>query len=145
MFKKIFNFSGRANRKEYFKLSMLFIIGGVLCDFLLSLSLPNVMLPVWDFLVLLLFLLQIAVTTRRFHDFNFSGWWQFLIPSVLVFLFLRAFIMVGRIDYLISLPRGILLMQFAYMFFFTNLLLILLLLIPKGTPGPNKYGDPPKQ
>ena len=75
-FRKYADFYGRASRSEYWW----FMLFGYLC-YLVSL----VIFPILYVILIFAFLLpQIAVTSRRLHDINKSGWLQLiaLIPLV---------------------------------------------------------------
>jgi uncharacterized membrane protein YhaH (DUF805 family) len=75
-FSKYAEFSGRADRTEYwwFELFLLLIMigAGMLNDTLANLISLAVMLP------------SFAVGARRLHDVNKSGWWQllYLVPII---------------------------------------------------------------
>lgn len=63
-FTKYFTFSGRASRSEYWFFALLgFIIG---------------LIPGLNLLGLVLFIPSLAVTVRRLHDTDRSGWWMLL-------------------------------------------------------------------
>jgi len=81
-FKKYFDFKGRATRSEYWY----FILFCSIVSFIISIgiiSIPELSIVTFLFYLLTLFPL-IAVTTRRLHDRNRSGWWQLmgLLPFV---------------------------------------------------------------
>lgn len=127
---KYISFSGRAGRSEYwwFGLATLlyslavtlvfFVVNFVAGGFaktsgLSSLGLIVLLLGVIGYLALLL--PAIAVTVRRFHDVNLSGWW------VLAGLVLGAVPLVGWIASIA----------------------ILMITILKGTAGENRFGPDP--
>lgn len=76
------NFSGRARRKEYwgfvlFKMLNLVIFG--LSPFIHQTSdLPLILIVITMVVGLALLIPGIAVTVRRLHDTDRSGWWYFL-------------------------------------------------------------------
>ena len=76
-FKKYFDFKGRATRSEFWYFALFYSI----VYFLISIgtiSIPE--LHIISFLFFLLtFFPYIAVTTRRLHDRNRSGWWQLMV------------------------------------------------------------------
>ena len=87
------NFSGRARRKEYwyfFLVQMVVIIAAMLIDAIIFSSDTGLFYIV---AVLGLFLPGLAVTIRRLHDTNRSGWWFLislvpLIGSIILLVFL---------------------------------------------------------
>lgn len=95
------NFNGRARRKEYWMFMLFHIIICVVLQIISGLTMsvdpytgqPNVGIGFWLLCLYLLATLlpQIALTTRRLHDTDRSGWWQllYLIPvaGLVVFVF----------------------------------------------------------
>lgn len=76
VFGKFFDFSGRASRSEYWY----FWLFQVIASFLAGLArgfVPDLLIPVFLF-QLGLSLPFFALTARRLHDGNRSGWWQLL-------------------------------------------------------------------
>lgn len=120
--RKYSDFSGRACRSEYWWFILfvnllyigLSIIGGVLT---VITGMIGAYLMIGLFIISLVGLLvpSIAVTVRRMHDLNVSGWW------LILFLVLSVIPLVNN------------LMVIGYIVFFCL----------KGTPGPNKFGPDP--
>ncbi len=122
------DFSGRAARSEYwmFQLLNLIVIGFALVLILagggVSMNAPGnaggaflfgaALLAFW---LLIAFIPNLAVTVRRFHDHNISGWW---------YVGLAAFSMIPYIGLLANLG-------------------LLWVLARGGTWGPNNYGPDP--
>lgn len=81
-FAKAFDFSGRSARKEYW----LFVLGSilltlpmVLIDAVLGMYNPDVgMGPVTAVALLIVVVPCFALTVRRLHDIDYSGWWFFI-------------------------------------------------------------------
>jgi uncharacterized membrane protein YhaH (DUF805 family) len=99
-----FNFKGRATRKEYwmFQLFSLFFIFFL---FVVLLPVAYEKSSYFDWIMLLLSglyllvsLANIALTIRRFHDLNKSGWWFLwsLLPYIGIFII--GFFMLQRGD-----------------------------------------------
>lgn len=112
--KNLFDYDGRASRREYiirmFTISIIiYSIDILINEFLRS---SSTLIVILGFLLTIIafisFLLYFMLSVRRLHDFNYSGWWQLLI----------------------LLPLG--------------RLLLIVLACKKGTPTPNKYGEPPE-
>jgi uncharacterized membrane protein YhaH (DUF805 family) len=131
--KKYFQFSGRANRKEYIIFTIFFFF---LFEFLTlfpsndysnlnknSIIFSEIELCVYVLLFFIIFSIipSISISIRRLHDLNFNGWWIWfiLLLNMLVFIFFRQYMSI--LQYIIDAP----------------------LFILKGTSGTNKYGEEP--
>ncbi|MWP62613.1 DUF805 domain-containing protein [Gilliamella sp. Pas-s25] len=77
------NFNGRARRKEYWMFVLFSVILAVL-TIIIDKIIGNDLMIVTCILSLALLLPNLAVTVRRLHDTNKSGWWILLqfIPYV---------------------------------------------------------------
>ena len=119
------DFSGRASRSEYWLFQLLNLI-------VLIVTLPMILLggaasvgqggglfftgaALFAFWVLIAFIPNVAVTVRRFHDHNISGWWYL---GLLVFGLIPFVGLLANLGLLWVLVRG-------------------------GTWGPNRYGPDP--
>ncbi len=83
-FSKYTNFDGRASRSEYWWFALFNVLVTFGFELIIDRSSPNNTsyqdtVDVVSLIVnLILFLPTIAVTTRRLHDVNKSGWWQLI-------------------------------------------------------------------
>ncbi len=72
------NFSGRARRKEYWMFTLfnvIFAVAAVLLDNLLGLAFEGIGYgPIYGLYLLATFIPGIAVSVRRLHDVDKSGW-----------------------------------------------------------------------
>ena len=119
------DFSGRASRSEYWLFQLLNLI-------VLVVTLPMILLgggmsvgeggglfftgaAIFVFWVLIAFIPNLAVTVRRFHDHNISGWW---------YLGLLLFGLIPFVGLLANLG-------------------LLWVLVRGGTWGPNRFGPDP--
>lgn len=127
-------FSGRSRRKEYWMFALLMMIvyaigGAMMFSALLPLmtagAVPDPALFTPGFwagagllglFTLAIIVPAIAVTVRRLHDRDMSGWWYLGV------------VILGQIPYLGGL---------------INLGFLVLMALP-GTPGPNRFGPDPK-
>ncbi|HEY6663157.1 MAG TPA: DUF805 domain-containing protein [Sphingomicrobium sp.] len=119
------DFSGRARRSEYwlFQLLNMMVIGFSLILILVGGGAPAqggggmffTGAAIFVFWVLIAFIPSIAVTVRRFHDHNISGWW---------YLGLLLFGLIPFVGLLANLG-------------------LLWVLVRGGTWGPNRYGPDP--
>jgi len=134
-FRRYAEFSGRSRRMEYWSFTLLNVIviallgllagvmglsfsalaGGDVTGTLFSAGtmLPIALIGIYGLAVIVP---SIAVTFRRLHDRDMSGWWY------LGFIVLSMVPLVG---------------------FIANIALIVIMFLP-GTPGPNRFGEDPK-
>ncbi|SRR5258708_947944 len=91
------SFRGRANRKEYCLIALVYLVILFAPFYLMNDLLRSSMILGWIIgpIDLILFITLLATTVRRLHDTDRSGWWIliFLVPGVgqivlLVFMFL---------------------------------------------------------
>ncbi|MDE6611182.1 MAG: DUF805 domain-containing protein [Muribaculaceae bacterium] len=68
------NFKGRSTRAEYWWAMLFVFIAGLISNFLGDM--------ISGLIALALFLPQLAILTRRFHDTGRSGWWVILLVIV---------------------------------------------------------------
>ena len=112
------DFSGRASRSEFwlFQLLNIFILLAASAFVLIGGGGAYVVgIGLLVFWVLIAFVPNLAVTVRRFHDHNISGWWAVALYAV------------GLIPYIGLLAN----------------LGMLWVLVRGGTWGPNNYGPDP--
>ncbi len=89
-FKKYIDFSGRATRPEYWYFILFTFIVSVIIGMLGIFGLSARLVISLSVLYALLSIVPaIAVTVRRLHDINYSGWWflLLLIPFVNIIVF----------------------------------------------------------
>jgi len=81
IFSKYADFSGRAKRAEFWSF--------ILFSILVQIIVPIINYHYSILALLLLICPSVAVTTRRLHDINRSGWWQLiaLVPIVGLVIF----------------------------------------------------------
>jgi uncharacterized membrane protein YhaH (DUF805 family) len=134
-FQRYAEFSGRSRRLEYWAFVLMnavifIVLGGIAVAMGFSFSAlsggdfggaafsAGMMAPfaVMGIYTLLVIIPSIAVTVRRLHDRNMSGWWY------LGFIVLSALPIVG---------------------FVSNVAFLVIMFLP-GTAGPNRFGEDPK-
>lgn len=143
--KKYFQFSGRSSRREY----IYFCLFLTPLHILINLSVPSILelstaVKVIQIINFLLFFPSTALNIRRLHDFNYKGWWFLLYIITISIIF---------VIYFINFPESILpehelksLFYYTYETIFINIYIwafTLILILKKGTPGPNRFGDEP--
>lgn len=108
---------------------------------------PNVVFV--DLIVLLVVLYPtLAITIKRLHDRNRTGWWAGLIVASLFLFYLFELMGISSFPEDESVP--LLPQQIAYLCFLGGFLLLALWLLTEtlflsGTPGTNRYGPDPLQ
>ncbi len=155
---KLFTFSGRASRSEFWWFFLFCFLIGYLIDVVLEILFPfenktsinqysiadwvNRLIP----FVRTLFIMIIVSSAmcRRLHDINKSGWWQLInVDFFLITMFIFMVVpdnLPPIIEYIISF--GGLLIIFSYPI---RMLIWLRWTIKKGTSGPNRFGEDPLQ
>jgi len=146
--KKYAVFSGRARRKEYWFFVLFNVIASILllvADIIVGTYDPKTQSGVISSLYSLAVLLpSLAVTVRRLHDTDRSGWWVLLPGIGLVGLILMAVVLGGNesteeISPVISLMLGLFVLVFIAL-----LITLFVFMVLDGTPGPNRFGEDPK-
>ena len=128
-FQKYASFAGRARRAEFWYFWLFVIIGSVLTSFLDTiLGLGSALESLFG---LTTFLPHLAVTARRLHDTDHSGWWQvaYIVPLVVM-----VFAVLAEAGLLATLTAIALLATFVY---------VLVWLVRVGDRGPNRFGEDP--
>ena len=127
-FLKAFNFSTRSSRSEYWYVFLAQILFSLLTQFTPSFLFLDLSVSV---ISILIFLPQISLTARRFHDVGRSGWWQLCFPIILLLISVTlyfnstfGFVFVGPLS-------GALFIVFIY------------LMCKEGDTRDNKYGSDP--
>ncbi len=133
--KNYFNFKGRARRKEYWMFVLInFLIGVAI--FIVSLGLGDVFNMVGAGYSWAVAIPYLAVTVRRLHDVNLSGWW-------LVGTYLPALVLILALFFMPLFVSGVLFMM-SIIFSVVLVLGIFIATLMSGTVGNNKYGPDPK-
>ena len=91
-FKKCFQFSGRARRKEFWLFYLLYILGYMIGMFIVSNSLyaNDVFIIVFLLFMFGLIIPAYTVTARRLHDIDRTAWWVLIywIPFGFLIIFI---------------------------------------------------------
>lgn len=90
-FNKYMTFEGRAPRSEFWYFFLFMLIGSIVCIILDGVLFPAMQAgPLGSIFSLVTLIPWIAVTARRLHDIDKSGWWQLigLIPIIGFIIFL---------------------------------------------------------
>ena len=124
--KKYFQLAGRASRKEYLNFNIFVFLLSYLINLLITFikyDIISLVLSIISFFFLIYIAVPaITITIRRIHDLNLNTFFGIIDIPILIVLYLKGYYNVATIFSV-----------------FTRLLLILL----KGTPTTNKYGEPP--
>ena len=159
--KRYAEFSGRSRRMEYWMWVLFqFLIG---CAFLIGIiSLAGsallagnaeqafasggaviALILLWVVVSLAFFIPNLAVTVRRLHDTNRSGWWMMLYwgPYLVSIFTAPTFAAMGDDTGMAALGASSLAITAVWMI---GCLVLLVFMFLDGTPGPNAYGPDPK-
>ena len=85
-FNKYATFTGRASRYEFWYLNLFLMIGSIIAaiiDLIIFPDLVSAFSPLSTVFSLAILMPFVAVSVRRMHDVNRSGWWQ-LIPLTII-------------------------------------------------------------
>ena len=134
--KKILDFKTRANRKEYIFFHIVLLILSII-------SLPIKNINVFELSIILLIplilynlliiLISFSLCIRRLHDCNLRGWWYLFYGLLMLTIY---FYIVGKND-----GTSVSSIIFGYI---SIIIMMLFFMIKKGTPGPNRFGEPPE-
>lgn len=133
LIKKYATFSGRAARSEFW---WFWLFSVLLSVFFGGLGLITGMIVVFDsidsLISLLILVPTLAVTCRRLHDTERTGWWQVLpiIPGMLA---------IFALEVSNAFTLGWILVAIAGIAF----IVLIVWLATLGTPGPNRFGNDP--
>lgn len=148
VWRKFADFNGRARRKEYW-------------FFVLFNAIITIVLEIIDFIVfvshfgnfwilstiygLAVFIPGLAVTVRRLHDTNRSGWWLLLPILTSVFYIITVSVFIAQTGMRGEPSTGAaLVMGIGAILLFASFITIFVFTLLDGTPGPNRYGPDPK-
>lgn len=142
---KYADFSGRAPRAEFWWYLLGVIIASIVAsiiDNILGMQMAGTYGPLQLLLLVGLLVPNIAVSVRRLHDTNRTGWWILLplVPYVLAFVLGGAAMMGGGA---MGMGAGL---GLAGIFLFIGLVCAIVVLVfycLPGTPGDNRYGPNP--
>ena len=135
-FHNIFNYRDRATRAEYWWFFLFTWLGGLVTGFvdaILSVTFHFQILST-IFLIAIFFAFA-ALTVRRYHDSNHTGWWM-LLPLPVTFIAILFLAMT-------SPPSGWQ-MAFSSLLIFASTGWLFALTVLDGTVGNNRYGPDPK-
>ena len=134
VFTKYATFAGRARRAEYWWWMLFTLLGGISFAILdiamFDTGLENFS-PLNTIFSLLTFIPTIAVTARRLHDINRTGWWQ-IFPIALFAVFIPMTLIGAEILAVAAVLAAAVAMLAICVFMFL-----------RGTNGTNDYGPDP--
>lgn len=149
----LLDFAGRTRRAHFWPymglLFVVYVVGFILATALFSAGMGSIIAPMY-LLTAILILLAFAAAVRRLHDVGWSGWWMgAYIGMAIAFI---AFFFVWRYGLTRDAggPPAMDLLRFMpFMLFFSLAmncagLLVFILCVLDGAPGPNRYGPDPK-
>jgi uncharacterized membrane protein YhaH (DUF805 family) len=136
-FRRSFDYSGRSRRMEYWSYALFtfvlqWLVGGA--EDVLGLRSGGRGGPIQPLLLLALVIPGLAVSVRRLHDINRTGWWL-IMPFAPILFWIAA--LLGRFNAL-GLFRVVMVAMLV-----APLALLAMMCVP-GTKGANRYGPDPK-
>jgi uncharacterized membrane protein YhaH (DUF805 family) len=142
--KKFATFSGRAPRAEYWWFYLATVVVQI------PLRMIDEMLGDWRLLSglfsLVILLPWLAVSVRRLHDIDRTGWWlaAFFLPFVVIVIWLAA-VVGANFPATAPAPSGSVLVGMIVAIVATLILAIVMLVftVTPGTEGPNRFGPDP--
>jgi uncharacterized membrane protein YhaH (DUF805 family) len=129
-------FTGRAPRAEYWWYYLGTVIAGLVAGLFDQLIHSS---AVQNVLNLALFVPWMAVSVRRLHDIDRSGWWlvSLLVPIVLIVIYAAGALTGNR-------PAGsVPILIFGGLVFLITAITLFVFMVTPGTVGPNRYGSDP--
>jgi uncharacterized membrane protein YhaH (DUF805 family) len=141
--KKYAVFSGRAPRAEYWWFYLLTVVVQI------PLTIVDQGLAEWgplsSLFSLATFIPSLAVTVRRLHDTNRSGWWLAAILVPLLVIGIAAVGALGSMGGEASAPAGsaLVVLIVSLVAFIILGITMLVFMVTEGTGGPNDYGPDP--
>ena len=143
---KYATFSGRASRSEFWWVMFIWILLPVGLAGPIELFGLDEFSDIVNWVFLAVFgVPAYAVTARRLHDVNRSGWWQMMTAPMTIFAFLPQDT-VDRLLYSEAAETTLALFVPLGVFFVVQLILgfvLLIWFIQRGTIGHNRYGEDP--
>ncbi len=150
LLKFYFGFEGRATRYDFnVRYALVMLVGSILAlcmdwyvfgEAILDKNAPLVFSNLWN----LLFLVPtFAVTCRRLHDLDYSGWWQlfvFAMPVIFI-IALISFFGVAISSNIIAAGLWILIVMMAIVMLYVVFYVVLS--CKRGTVGENRFGKDP--
>ena len=134
---KAFTVRGRAMRSEYWWFALFYLIVGMVA-YILNIVVPIVGPIIYAVISLLLFIFSFTAGVRRLHDLNRSGWWL-VSPYVLALLAVAAMLFSLLSASTVMMSIG------AFLCFASAaaFLVLFIMMMFKGTRGPNRFGEDP--
>ena len=129
---KYFKTNVRASRKEYFSFILFSTLLDVITGFLFIINdqkmnwFTGLLVFITILFTLYSFIPSITLSIRRLHDLNLSGWWFFMLTLIGVLVI--SFIPQNTISTAVLCVL---------------IIVAILIIFKKGTPGSNKYDEPP--
>jgi uncharacterized membrane protein YhaH (DUF805 family) len=139
---KYADFSGRASRPEYWWYTLAVIVAAIVISIVENIVGLDAMVgtygPISLLFMVALIVPGLAVTVRRLHDTDRSGWW-ILIGVVPYFIFGVMMGMAMASGSMAAMGAGAML---GGLLALVGAVILLVFMILPGTPGDNRYGPP---
>jgi uncharacterized membrane protein YhaH (DUF805 family) len=145
--RRYFEFGGRSSRYEFWFFVLFVTIASIIASFIDGLLFGTDEESV-GFLAPIVSLVHVipgvAVSVRRLHDIDRTGWW-ILLPSValVVMIVLLGIVALTAEDPVAALTGLGMSMVIVGLVYLAVLIVLIVLYCTRGTPGPNRFGPEP--
>jgi uncharacterized membrane protein YhaH (DUF805 family) len=134
--KSLFSGNGRIDRTTFWTVQLLLALFGACMKATATLFPSEPMLAMLLLLLIASWVVGIFNLTKRLHDLSRSGWWMLVPMAIAVLVVGVAVTKFGRGSDGAIASEGLALLAPLAFFVTTGVL--------KGSPGPNRFGEPPK-
>ena len=140
--KKYFQCKGRSSRKEFLVFTIFTILTTSILEvgcYLLKDNLLSILIYLHVFIDIFYIIPSFTILVRRLHDFKISGWTYFFFNC---FIFIVIIYLAVKDGSFTKINRSMSTTTIVFCYSSVILEYLILVFIP-GTPGTNKYGEPP--
>jgi uncharacterized membrane protein YhaH (DUF805 family) len=145
--RRYFEFGGRSSRYEFWFFVLFVLIASIVASFIdgLLFGADQESIGILSPIVSLVHLIPgIAVSVRRLHDIDRTGWWILLpaVGSIAMTVFLGSVVLTAD-DPVAALAGLGISMAIAGLVYLAVFVVLIVFYCTRGTPGPNRFGPKP--
>jgi uncharacterized membrane protein YhaH (DUF805 family) len=145
--RRYFEFGGRSSRYEFWFFVLFVTIASIVASFIdgLLFGADQESIGILSPIVSIVHLIPgIAVSVRRLHDIDRTGWWILLpLVSVVVMIVLLGVVALTAEDPIAGLTGLGMSMIIVGLVYLAVLIVLIVFYCTRGTPGPNRFGPEP--